>query len=269
MDMYGGAGTASYAAGWVSEAANVGAIGVSAAKAIGKVGANRALPRLIDAAFCFPAGTQVLTAAGCVSIETICVGDLVVACNEASGQTGEFRVVQTTCRIADAITLIGIGDETIKVTDEHPFWVFGQGWTPARKLRLGMTLMDVRGRPIPVTAISAVRAQIPVYNMEIESAHTYLVSRKCVLVHNACSANANKLSHIFGNASHNLGGLTKAFGSETAAYNAVEAAFSKVAGNYSAKQLTNGIIVSVGSQQVTVRGAIVDGVAMIGTFWVP
>jgi hypothetical protein len=61
--------------------------------------------------------------------------------------------------------------------------------------------------------------------------------------------------------------LVAQYGSEEAAYNAVEAAFRQVAGNFSAEQLKKGIVISVGCTQVTVRGVIKDGVAMIGTFW--
>lgn len=80
----------------------------------------------------------------------------------------------------------------------------------------------------------------------------------------SAAADANKLNHIFGKAAHNLDGLVSEFGSQEAAYNALQKATQEVV---SQKGLT-GVFetsVTVGSQTVTVRGAVVDGVAKIGT----
>jgi hypothetical protein len=79
----------------------------------------------------------------------------------------------------------------------------------------------------------------------------------------------NKLHHIFDKAAHNLGPVVEHFGNSQAAYNAIYSAFSQVAGNYTAAQLAQGIQVSVGPFIVTVRGAMVNGVARIGTFFIP
>jgi len=187
---YGDAGAASNAVGWVSEGASI-ASGVGAAvkavvKAVGRRGAKRALARAAATGICFAGWTQVLTAAGLVPIEMIRAGDMVIAYDEASGQTGEFRVVSTFEHMTDSLVLVMIDDQTIEATDEHPFWVSGEGWVPACELKLGMNLISLGGQAIPVTNISFVQEQVPVYNMEIEDAHTYCVSRKCVLVHNAC-----------------------------------------------------------------------------------
>jgi hypothetical protein len=79
----------------------------------------------------------------------------------------------------------------------------------------------------------------------------------------------NKLDHIFGQARHNLNPVVNAYGNREAAYNAVYSEFSRVAGNYTNAQLNRGIQVSVRGFNITVRGTIVDGVARIGTFFIP
>lgn len=82
------------------------------------------------------------------------------------------------------------------------------------------------------------------------------------------AANANKLNHIFGQARHNLGPLAQKFGSQQAAFTAVESAIqAKVA-----KEGLTGVFrtsVSVGGQSVEVQGKVIDGVARIGTFYIP
>jgi hypothetical protein len=83
-------------------------------------------------------------------------------------------------------------------------------------------------------------------------------------------ANANDLNHIFNNPRHHLDNLVNAFGgNQKSTYNAVWREFSKVAENYSAKELRQGVQITVNGITLTVRGAVVDGVAKIGTFFVP
>jgi RHS repeat-associated protein len=79
------------------------------------------------------------------------------------------------------------------------------------------------------------------------------------------------LDHIFGNPTHNLGPLLDSYnGNRDVAFTAIYQDFSKVAGNYSLKELGKpGIPVNVGDLVVIVRGTIVDGVARIGTLFIP
>jgi RHS repeat-associated protein len=81
-------------------------------------------------------------------------------------------------------------------------------------------------------------------------------------------ADANRLNHIFGQARHNLGPLVQKFGTREAAFAAVEnAAQSKVASEGLAGVFQT--TVSVGGQNVVVRGKVIDDTARIGTFFVP
>ncbi len=82
-------------------------------------------------------------------------------------------------------------------------------------------------------------------------------------------ANANTLHHIFGKSEHNLGPLLERFGGETgAAFEAMKAATESVV---KAQGLT-GVFetsIQVAGLQVTVRGAVVDGIVRIGTAFIP
>lgn len=84
------------------------------------------------------------------------------------------------------------------------------------------------------------------------------------------AVDTNKLNHIFNNPDHHLDDLVNAFGgNQQSTYNAVWREFSNMAGNYSASELRKGIQITVNGITLTVRGAVVDGIAKIGTFFVP
>jgi hypothetical protein len=84
----------------------------------------------------------------------------------------------------------------------------------------------------------------------------------------AVAADANKLGHIFGQARHNLGPLVQKLGSQEAAFTAVQSAAQSAVRS----QRLSGVFqttVNVAGQNVVVRGNVIDGVARIGTFFVP
>ena len=74
----------------------------------------------------------------------------------------------------------------------------------------------------------------------------------------------NRINHIFGKTAHNLTGLVQQYGSPAAAYAALERATT-------AQVVAKGIsgqfeeVVNVGGMNVTVRGAVVNGVVKIAT----
>ena len=79
---------------------------------------------------------------------------------------------------------------------------------------------------------------------------------------------ANKLHHIFGKEGHNLGPLLDKFGSQEATFDAVQNATQgmvKSAGLSGIFETT----VNVAGQNVVVRGNMMEGVARIGTFFIP
>jgi hypothetical protein len=84
----------------------------------------------------------------------------------------------------------------------------------------------------------------------------------------ARAVDPNKLRHVFGASRHRLGPLIEVFGSEESAFLAVESAAQAAV---RAQQLSGvfEVTVSIGQQNVVVRGAVVEGVARIGTFFIP
>jgi hypothetical protein len=94
---------------------------------------------------CFLPGTPVWTDTGVEPIERIRVGDRVLAQHPETGELAYKLVLQTTVRPRAATVRVGIDGEEIYATKGHPFWVAGQGWMMAKKLRPGMRLHAVSG----------------------------------------------------------------------------------------------------------------------------
>ncbi len=141
---------------------------------------------------CFVAGTAVLTAGGERPIEEIAVGDWIWAWDEHSQEPGWHQVLNTFLKLDRAVLRITLESddgarEELGVTSEHPFWVEGKGWTPARLLELGSSVQTARGASVRVRALAMDAAPVAVYNLEVEGAHTYFVGRSEAWVHNAGS----------------------------------------------------------------------------------
>ena len=80
--------------------------------------------------------------------------------------------------------------------------------------------------------------------------------------------NANKINHLFGKAQHNLGVLVEEFGGQAGATNAMQNA---IQARVTARGLSGTFkqVVRVGAQDVTIRGRVIEGVARIGTAFIP
>jgi uncharacterized protein RhaS with RHS repeats len=78
----------------------------------------------------------------------------------------------------------------------------------------------------------------------------------------------NKLRHIFGQARHGLDPLVSEMGSETAAYEAIRKATESAVRSGKLSDVFE-TTVRVGSQNIVVRGRVVDGVVRIGTAFKP
>jgi hypothetical protein len=96
---------------------------------------------LASAGGCFVAGTVVHTTDGLRPIDTIRVGDFVLARPEDGGDATYKRVLKTFEYEAKPIHAVFhvTGEnmdvvDTVFVTGVHPFWVEGEGWTRADEL---------------------------------------------------------------------------------------------------------------------------------------
>ena len=147
-------------------------------------------------ASCFAAGTMIETADGDRPIEEIQIGDLVLSANPETGEIAYKPVVNTYVHVTDTVLYLTIDEEIIETTEDHPFWVEGQGWTSAKLLQPGDVVRLKDGSTQCVDDIEIVELPegeyVAVYNFEVADFHTYFVSDYDVLVHNNCKSRQYK-----------------------------------------------------------------------------
>lgn len=130
---------------------------------------------------CLAAGTVVLTDRGLIGIESIKVGDQVLAQEIETGAL-EFRpVLRCTVRDPSELFEIRVGQEWIRCSGGHPFWVAGSGWILAKELQAGMMLHAQSG-DLPILEIR--RGDVEsTYNLVVDGFATYFAGENQVLVH--------------------------------------------------------------------------------------
>jgi hypothetical protein len=132
----------------------------------------------------FAAGTLVLTDNGLLPIERITVGQQVWSRNESSFADRVQRVSDVFGRVAPSYRRLVTEADTFSVTDEHPLWLQGKGWTEASKLVEGDIIASEQGDTM-VVANEAVRQPLRVYNFSVEHTPGYFVGAGQVWAHNA------------------------------------------------------------------------------------
>ena len=117
--------------------------------------------------------------------------------NDPDGPLELARISRTYQRTAYRLQVLTLRDaegneQTLRVTDEHPFYVAGRGWTKARELAGGDVLLGAAGEASAVLSnLGEAHPQgVTVYNLEVQDAHTYFVrgqgsDGEPVWVHNA------------------------------------------------------------------------------------
>ncbi len=188
------------------KAANAVDNAMDAAKLVNKVDnaidASKLTDNLGDAAnivgdFCsFSADTEVATSEGSQTISTVEVGDYVLAWNETDGTFGYYEVTDTFSHEDKVLTELVVDGEWIETTPEHPFYVEGKGWTPADELRTGDKIRQADGTTGIVWLKWNVYKTQEMYNLTVDTAHTFFVGEGQWLVHNACKP---KTPNIHGN----------------------------------------------------------------------
>ena len=125
---------------------------------------------------CFAAGTPLLTPDGSKPIDEFLIGDLVLSRDEDDphGQVVAKRVIATIQTYSPQFSL-HVGGQIIRTTAEHPFWAVGRGWVAAHQLEAGDLLLGFCGEPTVLGAIDGPNVPGPVFNLEIETHHTYFV----------------------------------------------------------------------------------------------
>ena len=142
---------------------------------------------------CFKAGTLIacLDQAGKETlkpIEEIEVGDKVLAYDEETGEQCYKEVVRLFRNETQEWHHVFVNGEEIVCTAEHPFYVDGKGFVPARELKERDNLLLSDGSKVEIESLKTEHVEIPetTYNFEVKDFHTYYVSHSNVLVHNVC-----------------------------------------------------------------------------------
>jgi Pretoxin HINT domain/HNH endonuclease len=139
---------------------------------------------------CFVAGTMVWTTEGQRPIETVQIGDRVLARSEATGALAWREVMRTYERFDKPILALNLEAdvgvaEHLEVTSEHPFWARGRGWVGAGELLPGEQVLSAGRAWLRVGAATWVQGRHTVYNLEVAEDHSYAVGRFGAWVHNA------------------------------------------------------------------------------------
>lgn len=132
----------------------------------------------------FAAGTPVLTPDGPLPIERIAVGQLVASRNENSFADAPRAVEQLFGRVAPSYRLLQTDRGTLTLTDEHPLWVQGKGWTEAQEIAVDDVIAGSQGDAL-VQSNQAVAKPLRVYNFTVASTHNYFVGGEGIWAHNA------------------------------------------------------------------------------------
>ncbi len=134
---------------------------------------------------CFKKGTTVFTDRGDLKIEEIRVGDSVYSYNLATNAVELKKVSNLAKHQSTEILEIEIGSETIYVTEEHPFYVIGKGWTKAKDLVVKDECKSYNSATtIVVMSLKEILENNTVYNLEVDGNHNYFVGKSRILVHN-------------------------------------------------------------------------------------
>jgi RHS repeat-associated protein len=152
---------------------------------------------------CFVAGTPILMADGTSKpIEEVRAGDKVLSRSEDGKQFGAKTVSETYVRKGVPTLKVHLSSgQVIETTQEHPFYVDGEGFVPAGRLSVGTSIVTrvsssgkTRGGTwysSRITRIEATGTRQTVYNCQVQGFHTYFVgtATDAVWVHNTDTCN--------------------------------------------------------------------------------
>ena len=149
-------------------------------------------PDPVGCALCFPAGTLVATPRGPRRIQTLHVGDTVLAEDPTTHKVEAEPLQAVRHDPAAPLMAINLSDgSTITATLTHAFWVDAggglahAGWLYAEHLRVGDQLRTASGTHVVVVGLRYNVGQANVYTLTVAHDHTFFVGTARVLVHNA------------------------------------------------------------------------------------
>lgn len=132
----------------------------------------------------FSADTEVATQEGVQAISTLEIGDMVLAYNEATGEIDYYPVIATISHEDPVVQYLTIDDETVVTTPNHPFYTTAGEWVTAGELKIGDTILRANSEHGTITATTYAYQPQSMYNLTVDTAHTYFIGEKEWLVHN-------------------------------------------------------------------------------------
>ncbi len=144
----------------------------------------------VNGTTCFVAGTLIETKNGLKPIEEFNGDELVWSRNDLTLEYDYKPVIAKKIThnqpIFEVIVQNSLGvTESLKTTEEHPFWVKNIGWQKASILSEGMTLLDRDNNELTVISQKLLAKLDTVYNIEVKDYHTYHVGSLGIWVHNS------------------------------------------------------------------------------------
>jgi hypothetical protein len=133
----------------------------------------------------FSAETLVATSEGPKPIHQIAIGDVVLGYNEATRTTGFYPVTDVLVHLDLVGIDLTLDGEKIETTPEHPFFVLLHGWVAAADLEVGNAIRQADGTYGSIEAIVLDHQPQVMYNLTVDTAHTFFVGAGQWLVHNA------------------------------------------------------------------------------------
>lgn len=130
---------------------------------------------------CFAKGTLIWSKTGQVSIESVEVGDFVLAQDVNTGELSYKPVLAKTVRPPSKLLSISLEGEQITTTLGHPIWVAGTGWRMAKELGDDARLHGINGSSRVRSIAPAIDAES--YNLVVADYNTYFVGEAGILVH--------------------------------------------------------------------------------------
>jgi hypothetical protein len=130
---------------------------------------------------CFVKGTPVWTKLGRRPIESLELGDLVLAQDIDTGELHYRPITGRTLRPPSPIVKLSAGGEAIRTTEGHLFWTPGIGWRMAKELKKGMRVHGLQGA-LDLRAVE-LDGESEAYNLVVAGDNTYFVGSDGLLVH--------------------------------------------------------------------------------------
>lgn len=114
--------------------------------------------------------------------------------DEISGKVEAKKVIHAFSKHTTLVVSLHLSNgETLEATGDHPFYVQGKGWTPARECGVGTSIITRAGPSVQVTGLRVVDKPQVVYNLKVDEGHSYFVGNSEAWVHNANYENAPRL----------------------------------------------------------------------------